>query len=348
MQHVERPGGVGVEQTAPPSAVAGGSGARDRTRRRHPWGVELLAVALLAAVLARGWISQAFTSPRAQEWITVFVAIVVQAMPFVVLGTLLSAAIATLVPERFFARALPSRPALAVPVASVAGLALPGCECASVPVAGALMRRGVTPAAALAFLLSAPAINPVVLAATAVAFPGKPQMVVARLVASLATSLTMGWLWLRLGRQEWLRTPQRAPVTGSRTIAYLAAVRQDAAEAAGFLVVGAATAATLNVVVPQRWLHVVAAHHVIAVVALAGLAVLLSICSEADAFVAASLTQFSLTARLAFLVVGPMVDLKLFAMQVGAFGRRFAVRFAPATFVVGVTLATAIGSVLLW
>ncbi|NJC69584.1 permease [Planosporangium thailandense] len=312
-----------------------------------PWGVEILAVVLVVAIAARGWLGRSVTSPRAQEWVTVFVAIVVQAMPFVVLGTLLSAAIATLVPERFFARALPKRPALAVPLAGAAGLALPGCECASVPVAGALMRRGVTPAAALAFLLSAPAINPVVLAATAVAFPGRPQMVVGRLVASLATSVAMGWLWLRLGRDDWLRAPRRTAVTGNRAVAYLGAVRQDAAEAAGFLVIGAAAAATLNVLVPPRWLHLLAAHPVISVVALAGLAVLLSICSEADAFVAASLAQFSLTARLAFLVVGPMVDLKLFAMQAGTFGRGFATRFAPATFVVGVALAVAVGS-LLW
>jgi uncharacterized protein len=309
--------------------------------------VEVLAVALVAAALGHDWIGRRFTAPQAQEWATVFVAIVVQAMPFVVLGTLLSAAIATLVPEAFFARALPRRPALAVPVAGIAGLALPGCECASVPVAGALMRRGVTPAAALAFLLAAPAINPVVLAATAVAFPGQPQMVLGRLVASLATSVGMGWLWLRLGTADWLRPPERVAVTGHRAVAYLAAVRQDTAEAAGFLVVGAAAAATLNVVVPARWLHLVAAHHVLSVAALAGLAVLLSICSEADAFVAASLSQFSLTARLAFLVVGPMIDLKLFAMQAGTFGRRFAVRFAPATFVTAILVSVVVGAVLL-
>ncbi|MBI0383591.1 permease, partial [Streptomyces albiflaviniger] len=85
---------------------------------------------------------------------------------------------------------------LAVPVAGVAGAVLPGCECASVPVAGALVRRGVTPAAALAFLLSAPAINPIVLTATAVAFPRQPQMVFARFVASLFVACAMGWLCL--------------------------------------------------------------------------------------------------------------------------------------------------------
>ena len=103
----------------------------------------------------------------------------------------------------------------------------------------------------------------------------------------------------------------------------------------------------LNVTVPPRWLEAVADSRFFSVIALALLAVLLSICSEADAFVAASLSQFSLTARLAFLVVGPMVDLKLFAMQVGSFGPRFAVRFAPATFVVGVLVAVVVGAVLL-
>lgn len=94
-----------------------------------------------------------------------------------------------------------------MPVASAAGIVLPGCECASVPVAGSLIRRGVTPAAAFAFLLSAPAVNPIVLTATAVAFPGSPEMVAARLIASLAVSAAMGWLWLKLGRSEWLRMP---------------------------------------------------------------------------------------------------------------------------------------------
>ena len=85
----------------------------------------------------------------------------------------------------------------------------------------------------------------------------------------------------------------------------------------------------------------------VAVLALSLLAVLLSICSEADAFVAASLSEFSLTSRLVFLVVGPMIDLKLFAMQAGTFGRGFALRFAPATFAVAVLCAVLVGMVLL-
>jgi uncharacterized membrane protein YraQ (UPF0718 family) len=307
-----------------------------------------LTLVLLLLVLLQSPLRRALSAPVMQSWTTVFVAVVVQALPFLVLGVLLSAAIAVYVPPSFFARALPRNPALAVPVAGAAGAVLPGCECASVPVAGALVRRGVTPAAALAFLLSAPAINPIVLTATAVAFPGDPEMVVARFVASLLVACAMGWLWHRVGRTDWLRPPHHAPHEGqSKGAAFWDSVRHDVMHAGGFLVVGAMAAATLKAVAPESWLRTAADNPVVAVLALAFLAVVLSICSEADAFVAASLTQFSLTARLTFLVVGPMIDLKLFAMQAGTFGRAFALRFAPATFALAVAVSALTGAVLL-
>src|SRR5262249_16839020 len=177
--------------------------------------------------------------------------------------------------------ALPRGPALAVRVAGMAGAVLPGCECASVPVAGALVRRGVTPAAALAFLLSAPAINPIVLTATAVAFPGRPEMVLARFAASLLVACAMGWLWQRLGRADWLRPPARASHEGqSKGAAFWDSVRHDVMHAGGFLVVGAMAAATLKAVAPASWLRTAAGDPVVALLALSVLAVLLSICSE--------------------------------------------------------------------
>ncbi|WP_053755138.1 permease [Streptomyces sp. MMG1533] len=339
---------MAITKAAPQRAGEGASPPVREEERRGLSSPLTLTLLLVMMVLAQGPIRRALAAPVMQSWTTVFVAVIVQALPFLVLGVLLSAAIAVFVPASFFARALPKRPALAVPVAGAAGAVLPGCECASVPVAGALVRRGVTPAAALAFLLSAPAINPIVLTATAVAFPDAPEMVLARLVASLLVACAMGWLWLRLGRADWLRPPAREAYDGQgRGAAFWGSVRHDVMHAGGFLVIGAIAAATLKAVVPEGWLRVAADHPVVSVLALAILAVLLSICSEADAFVAASLTQFSLTARLAFLVVGPMIDLKLFAMQAGTFGRGFALRFAPATFVLAVTVSVLTGAVLL-
>lgn len=326
-----------TQQTPPKRGVGGRVGS-----------VEILAVLLIAVVLARGWLVDLLNVPRLQTWTTMFVSIVVQAMPFLVFGVLLSAVIAVFVPASFFTRVLPKNPVAAVPVASAAGVVLPGCECGSVPVAGALVRRGVAPAAAFAFLLAAPAINPIVLVATAVAFPNNPEMVAGRFVASILVAMAMGWLWLRLGRTDWIRQRSRPELEGlSKWRAFVASCRHDLMHAGGFLVVGGLAAATLNTVVPEQWLRFVADNPVLSVLALALLAVLLSICSEADAFVAASLSEFSLTSRLVFLVVGPMIDIKLFSMQAGVFGRRFALRFAPTTLLLAIVVSVLVGWVLL-
>jgi len=144
--------------------------------------------------------------------------------------------------------------------------------------------------------------------------------------------------------REWMRPPSRPSFEGQgKGAAFWGSVRHDVIHAGGYLVVGAMAAATLKAVVPAKWLQAVADNPVASVLALAALAVVLSICSEADAFVAASLTQFSLTARLAFLVVGPMVDLKLIALQTGTFGRAFAVRFSSVTWAVAVLSSVLVG-----
>jgi uncharacterized membrane protein YraQ (UPF0718 family) len=265
-------------------------------------------------------------------------------MPFLVLGVVLSGAIAAFVPPSALERALPRRPALAVPVAGIAGVALPGCECGSVPIAGRLVARGVAPAAALTFLLAAPAINPVVIVATAVAFPGQPEMAVARFGASLLAAVMVGLVWVRIGRDAWVDRARRRTIEhDTKWGTFTATARHDFLHAGGFLVVGAVTAATLQVVVPRSVLDSLAGSGVVAVATMAALAVVLAICSEADAFVAAGLSQFSMTSRLVFLVVGPMVDVKLVSLQTGVFGRQFAARFAPLAFTAAVGSALLLG-----
>jgi uncharacterized protein len=232
---------------------------KDR-RRASIDSVAVLAAVLLLLALSGRTISGLIGTDRMRTWTTVFVSVLIQAVPFLVLGVALSAAIAVFVPRSFWVRALPSHPALAVPVASVAGVVLPGCECGSVPVAASLIRRGVSPAAALAFLLAAPAINPIVLTSTAIAFPNHPEMVLARAVASFVIALVMGWLWLRFGRSAWLRLPHRPELDArSRGRAFWTAFQHDVMHAGGFLVIGAAAAASINVLVPERWLQDVAA-----------------------------------------------------------------------------------------
>jgi uncharacterized membrane protein YraQ (UPF0718 family) len=312
--------------------------------------VGVVALVVVAAAAARPLLEQLLDEPAVAHWATIFVAITIQALPFLVLGVTVSAAIAAYVSPGFLARALPDRPGLAVPVAAAAGAALPGCECGSVPIASRLVSRGAPAAAALTFLLAAPAINPIVLVSTAVAFPGQPEMVGARFVASAIAAIVVGLVWIRFGRDELLdRARRRRPGDhdSPKAAVLVATAQHDLLHAGGFLIVGAATAATLQTVVPRSILDRLADHGALAILALAGLAVVMAICSEADAFVAASLTQFSPTARLAFMVVGPMVDVKLIALQTGTFGRSFAVRFAPLTFGVAVLSSAVVGWLLL-
>lgn len=309
---------------------------------------ELAALALLVIVLLPAPFKGALASPAFRNWVTVFVAISVQALPFLVLGTLVSGSIAAAVPPGWLASHLPKRAGLSVPVAGLAGAAFPGCECGSVPIAGRLVASGAQPAAATAFLLSAPAINPVVLVATAVAFPGRPEFVLARFAGSLATAVVVGLIWSRLGKPAWhAKALGRISAGATRWRTMAATSLHDFLHAGGFLIVGAITAATLHTVVPQSVLGTLAGSGLLAVLIMALLAFVLAICSEADAFVAASLSQFSPTALLAFMVVGPAVDVKLVALQAGTFGRSFAARFAPLTFIVAVACSLVAGRLLL-
>ena len=301
----------------------------------------MLVLALLGRRIFAGWLR----SPAVGHWTNVFIAVSVQALPFLVLGVVISGGFASFLEPSAIRRILPASAALAVPLAALSGAVLPGCECSSVPVAARLTQRGVPLPAALAFLLSAPAVNPVVLVATAVAFPHRPMIVLARFVASVLTATVVGWLWMRVGVP--ITTPSDDHDHGRGITAMVDASLHDFVHAGGYLVIGAAAAATLQTVVPRSALDSVGSNPVFAVLSLALLAIVLSICSEADAFVATGLTQFSLTARLVFLVVGPMVDLKLIALQAGTFGRRFALRFAPLTVVVAIVVGSAVGWALL-
>lgn len=322
--------------------------AQTEHAERRIGAVEIIPLAVVLAVFLRDLWTPHVDGPAMGAWFTIFVSISIQAMPFLVLGVVLSGLIAAFVPAGAIARRLPKRPSLAVPVAGAAGVALPGCECGSVPIAGRLVANDVPPAAALTFLLAAPAVNPVVLVATSVAFPGRPEMVGARFGASMLAAVVVGWVWVRIGRDAWVeRARRRVPAQGSRSAIFADVAAHDFLHAGAYLIIGGIAAATLQVVVPRSVLDSLAGSGLTAVATMATLAVVLSICSEADAFVAAGLSQFSLTSRLVFLVVGPMVDIKLVALQSGTFGREFAARFAPLALVAATASAILVGMVLL-
>lgn len=167
-------------------------------------------------------------------------------------------------------------------------------------------------------------------------------MVAGRFAASLATAIVTALIWTRIGGQGGMRPPNQDDhhdCEGSRWETFTGIALHDLLHAGGFLVVGASAAALLQTVVPHSLLGDGCSGDETAVATMAVLAVTLAICSQADAFVATGFTQFSLTARLVFLVVGPAVDVKLIVLQSATFGRAFAARFAPLTLVISVGCA---------
>lgn len=315
----------------------------------------MFTAVLLVFIVFAEQVSAAFAAhPALGTAATVFSGIFVQAVPFVALGVVVSALIAALLPGEGLRKLLPPRGGARVLAAGLAGICLPACECASAPVASRLLASGAGRGAAIAFLLAAPAINPVVIAATFVAFPDRPQMALARFGASLAVAWLVGLAFLKNETP-----PAGSPADphghghghghgteGSRLDRFLAAAHADLVSSGSFLVVGAAFAAAAHVLVPASWLAALGGHLVPSVAAMAVFAVVLSVCSEADAFVAASFTAVPSTAQLVFLVVSPMVDLKLVAMHVGMFGSRLAARLDTVVFTTAVFVATAAGLLL--
>ena len=269
--------------------------------------------------------------PGVQNFFIVFGSLLIEAVPFILLGAVVSALIEVFVPVRAFERlALLPRP-LQLPIAGLAGFAFPVCECGSVPVARRLAAKGLAPSAAVTFMLAAPILNPVVIASTFVAYRGRDtlwQMVLGRCALGLAAAIAVGWVVSGERRDTLLRARpgddhDHGHEHEARSSAFFGHLAGDFLFMGRYLVIGAGVAALLQTVVPQSIIGSVAGAPVLSLIAMMGLAYVLSLCSESDAFVAASFVQFGVGAQLAFLVFGPMVDTKLTVLYSGTFSKGF-------------------------
>lgn len=322
-------------------------------------------------------------STTVQLFTTVFLSVLIGAMPFLIVAALASAAIELYVQPGVVARWLPRRLSRALFVAPLAGMAIPMCECGIVPVAGRLIRKGVPVPVAITFMLANPVLNPLVIYSTWLAFPYQREIVWLRLGLSYVVAILVGLLVAALfrgralagpahgaGGAHGLGDPRRhrhhvhaadhqhsavhdggAEVTDARPSARLAAMIDHAAvefvEIARYFVAGAFLAALAQTWISRETLVAVGGGPVSSVPVLMGFAYLLSICSEADAFVAATMSgTFSLGAITAFLVMGPMIDIKNTLMMRAVFHRPLVVFLHVA--IIGLNLIAGVGLNLLW
>jgi uncharacterized protein len=235
------------------------------------------------------------------------------------------------VPASTFARITRLPRPMQLPAAALSGIAFPVCECGSVPVARRLVSKGLAPSAAVTFMLAAPILNPVVVASTFVAYRGRDSlwtMVLGRMGLGFIVAMAVGWVVGNVRKGDLLRARPAddedvADEDEPRWSRFFGHLSGDFVFMGRFLVMGAAIAAAVQTFVPQSVIDGVAGTPVLDLVAMMALAFLLSLCSESDAFVAASFVQFGPAAQLSFLVFGPMVDMKLAALYAGTYSRGF-------------------------
>jgi uncharacterized membrane protein YraQ (UPF0718 family) len=297
-------------------------------RADHTWRWVLLG---LVAVAVAARVLDPMRIPWLRSLLIVFGSLLIEAMPFVAIGAMVSALIEVFVPASSFAKIGSLPRAAQLPVAAFAGMAFPVCECGSVPVARRLARKGLSPAAAVTFMLAAPIVNPVVIASTYVAYRGRDTqmlMVGGRLALGLIVAMCVGWVVGTIAPKDLLRgsstqAEEEEEAGESRAHRFFSHLSGDLLFMARFLILGALIAATIQTFVPASVADRVANLPVLSLLAMMFLAYILSLCSESDAFVAASFTAFGPSAQLAFLVFGPMVDTKLTALYVGTYNRGF-------------------------
>ena len=314
-----------------------------KPRSRIPW-APLAGAAVVAAALVLRFTS-AGEAAGTQTFTLIFTAIVVEALPFVLLGAVVSAAIEVFVGDRSIDRIARLPVWLQMPAAALGGAAFPVCECGSVPVSRRLIRRGIHPAAGITFMLAAPIFNPIVLVSTYVAYAPRElgwQMVAGRAGAGVALAIATGWALGAEGASKLLRARQEEDHdhTGPRSAAFVEHLSSDFFFMGKFLVLGAAFAALLQTAIPQSIVSGVATTPVLGTLGLMAVAYVASLCSEADAFVAVSFAQFPLGSQLGFLVFGPVLDLKLTFLYSAAFRRKFVLRLAAVA--IPVTVATSL------
>ena len=284
----------------------------------------------------------------AQDFSYAFLSVLLEGVPFLLLGTLLSGVIDQFLPSRIMVRFLPRNAFLGICLSGVLGLVFPMCECGVVPVIRRLIAKGLPVSNAVAYMLAAPIVNPIVAVSTYAAFRGQDAEAFTALrlglgffvavIAALAVhnlpigavlktnvleSLAFGADTERGGPGPFLQKLRIALETGAR----------DFLDVMVYFVIGVGVASIFSTAVNQEVLQPLALNDWLAVGSMMTLAGLLALCSTSDAFIAATFVAFPAIAKLAFLVFGPMMDLKLIFIYSAVFKKRFVAGLAVGLFV---------------
>jgi len=263
-----------------------------------------------------------------------FLSILLEGAPFILLGALISGVIDAWLPSGAMDRLLPKRAFPAILVSGLLGIIFPVCECAIVPVIRRLVQKGLPLGCAMTYMLAAPIVNPIVALSTWTAFTGRDPLLMmgSRVTMGYIIAVLAGLIISRFAASSVLKdrvlagisaptlaggaAAEAKPDHGKRFVQAMRTAQRDFLDVALYFVIGVAIASILKTQVfyrpsLQEGMGVEAGNHWIAAPVLMVMAFVLSLCSTTDAFIIAADNLFPAVAKLAFLVFGPMMDLKL-------------------------------------
>jgi uncharacterized protein len=274
---------------------------------------------------------------------TVFISILIEALPFVLIGVLIAGVIQMFVTEEMVARIMPKNKFLAVLFAAFLGAVFPACECGIVPITRRLIAKGVPVFAAIPFMLTGPIINPVVLFSTYVAFGNQWDVMIYRGGLAMIVAVLVGFfLAIQFKNAKVLKNEigvlshnqgsieTAAAISATPSLSFFNKLKgtfvhavEEFFSVGKYLVIGALIAAGMQTYVKTSTLLAIGQGEVSSSLVMMGLAFVLSLCSEADAFIASSFqSTFTIGSIVAFLVYGPMLDIKNVLMMLAAFKKK--------------------------
>lgn len=264
-----------------------------------------------------------------RDAVTIFQGIVIEALPFLLIGVAASAFVHVYVKSETLLKMIPKSRLGSILVGPMMGFLFPVCECGNIPLARRMIQKGVPIHTVVAFLFAAPVFNPVVILATYAAFSSQPMVVVVRVLLSLLIAWIVSAAVSLVKNKEELLAPGMLDESnhdscGCETVSHAKPRRFKAfssnmvtefLELGALLILGALIASFSQVLIPREWIVALGQGPIMSIIAMMLLAALISICSNVDAFFALSyVNTFSMGSIMAFLVLGPMIDIKVFVM----------------------------------
>lgn len=260
------------------------------------------------------------------DFLVILLSILVEGIPFILVGSILSGFLEYwITPDRIVSMLPKNKMGRFITMSSM-GNVLPVCECGNIPLARRLILKNVPSYLALTFLLAAPVFNPIVIVSTLSAFPNDASILFYRILFTLIIAIGVGYIFSFLQEREVLienLAQQRAhhhhhhdhDHSGGRFRNLLALVKKEFLEMTGIFLFGATIASFIQLMLPQDFVFAFQQYEWLSILAMMALGFIISICSNVDAFFALAYAQiFPTSSVLAFLVFGPMIDIKAIPM----------------------------------